>query len=443
MTVDLHDQLRELCAVIDDEQGSIGVQDVHARNEAVMPLDASFPSRRLRRPWLFVAGAAAFAIAAALPLLVLTSSDEPEVATSAETWSRVSGNEAVFDQGWMSSVTAGGPGLVAVGSAGDDSAAVWTSVDGITWSRVPDNSAVFGTEDVEPVLWSVTAGGPGLVAVGSAEDHVAAVWTSADGLTWSRIAHDDAVFPQGWMTSVTVGGPGLVAVGGLDPGAAVWTSVDGITWSRVALDESVFGESVMNAVTEGGPGLVAVGEDNGDAAVWTSPDGSIWSRVPHDEAAFGSSLITSAGGGDKSMASVTSGGPGLVAVGSDGRDAAVWTSVDGIIWSRVPDDEGVFGGDRRRRRTMSSVIVGGPGLVAVGDDGIFSAVSGDSLDAVVWTSVDGMTWSRVPSDESVFGDADLQTMNSVTVGGSGLVAVGAARSGDDGDAAVWVTETED
>ncbi len=36
------------------------------------------------------------------------------------------------------------------------------------------------------------------------------------------------------------------------------------------------------------------------------------------------------------MNGVTVGGPGLVAVGNDGFDAAVWISSDGVTWSRVP-----------------------------------------------------------------------------------------------------------
>ena len=80
------------------------------------------------------------------------------------------------------------------------------------------------------------------------------------------------------MWSVTVGGPGLVAVG-YDQGreaAAVWTSSDGRGWERVPHDEAVFGGDdgqAMGSVTAGGPGLVAVGHDEGRqaAAVWTSP----------------------------------------------------------------------------------------------------------------------------------------------------------------------------
>ncbi len=305
------------------------------------------------------------------------------------------------------------------------------TLSSLTWSRVPGDEAVFGGEGGQAMA-SVTAGGPGLVAVGrevSGRDSDAAVWTSPDGVTWSRVPHDEAVFggeASQAMASVTVGGPGLVAVGSDGPtddsDAAVWTSPDGITWSRVPHDDAVLGgegDQSMNSVTVGGPGLVAVGSEgplsNSNAAVWTSPDGVTWSRVPHDNAVFGSE-------GDQSMNSVTVGGPGLVAVGSVGSggdsDAAVWTSTDGITWSRVPDDEAaVLGG--RLSQLMLDVTVGGPGLVVVGSEGSFS-----NSEAAVWTSPDGVTWSRVPHDDAVFGGRFSQAMVSVTVGGPGLVAVG-------------------
>jgi hypothetical protein len=303
---------------------------------------------------------------------------------------------------------------------------------GYRWSRVADDDAVFGVDGDGPAMMSVTAGGPGLVAVGTDGSHYhgeeghlqewgdAAVWTSVDGVTWSRVPHDEAVFGGAVMSSVTVGGPGLVAVGGTNSGAAVWTSVDGIIWSRVPHDEAVFGgDADMSSVTAGGPGLVAVGPGflGGPAAVWTSADGLTWSRVPHDEAVFG-------GAG---MSSVTAGGPGLVAVGwfeedgENGQGAAVWTSVDGFTWSRVPHDETVFGGEAGQR--MTSVTAGGPGLVAVGFDGggIFSG----EYNAPVWTSVDGLTWTRVPIDEAIIGAPGGGTgLESVTVGSRGLIAVG-------------------
>jgi hypothetical protein len=341
----------------------------------------------------------------------------------------------------MSSVAVGGPGLVAVGSDEGD-AMVLTSVDGVTWSRVPHDETVFGGSSMR----SVTAWGSGLVAVGSVEqvsdtgDGDAAVWTSVDGITWSRVPHDEEVFGAAFMNSVIVGGPGLVAVGGTDwhrtdGDAVVWTSVDGITWSRVAHAETIFGgpkTQTMLDVVVGGPGLVAVGREGNDhswdnsfdnaAAVWTSVDGFTWSRVPHDETVFGTGgnarTATSPG---PVMLSVTAGGPGLVAVGN----RAVWTSPDGVTWARIRLDV-------TYRSLMTGVTAGGPGLVAVG--------LGSSGAAAVLTSVDGITWSQAPDDDAVFGSYG-DWIRDVTVGGPGLVAVGDA--GDAGAVWVWEAATED
>jgi photosystem II stability/assembly factor-like uncharacterized protein len=144
------------------------------------------------------------------------------------------------------------------------------------------------------------------------------------------------------------------------------------------------------------------------------------------------------------MVSVAAGGPGLVAVGSvtgehqtgpyEKTDAAVWISPDGFTWSRVPHDEDVFAtsgdlGDMHEQ--MLGVIAGGPGLVAVGTD------AGDQCgsDSAVWTSPDGFTWSRVPDLRNSDCDGPYDRMLSVTVGTSGLVAVGEEHS--PGAAAVW------
>ena len=376
-------------------------------------------------------------------------------------WSRVPDESGAIANGdtWIRSVVAGGPGFVAVGSD-NDWAAVWTSPDGVAWSRVPHDDAIFNSGRIS----SVVVGGPGLVAVGYFDEQPdlpvgvggggdAAVWTSPDGVAWSRVSQDEAVFGgpgHQWMSGVTIGGPGLVAVGWDESnGAAVWTSADGIVWSRVPPSDLLSsrlrdsGDS-MTAVTAGGPGLVAVGSNNvGDyhasiPAVWTSPDGINWSEVPDDTAFAGGS------DGYPRITSVTTGGPGLVAVGWIDGHAAVWTSPDGVAWSRVPHDDRIFGGSWT---SMSDVIDVGSGLIAVG-------VSHGQ--AAVWTSPDGVAWSRVPHDEALFGapispdqlgqaaDRGLRYgMAAVTAGPSGLVAVGLhGTNGYPFDAVVWVAEPE-
>ena len=240
-------------------------------------------------------------------------------------------------------------------------------------------SAVATTAAVSPPAplggRSVTAGGPGFVAVGSG------------------LAHDQRV-------------PRSSAASDIDVVAAVWTSTDGVTWSRVPHDESVFGgpgQPSMKIVIAGGPGLVAVGtqekdsamfQSDIDVAVWTSADGVAWSRVPHVESVFG-------GNDDQEIFAVIAGGPGLVAVGRDGAsyllgsigNAAVWTSPDGVTWSRVPHKDSVFG--KYTDQEMRHVVTRGSGLVASGVWEKDRAIWADKeRGTIVWASTDGVTWSR-------------------------------------------------
>lgn len=311
-------------------------------------------------------------------------------------WSRVAHQEGIFggpDLQYMYDVVQGPGNAVIVGASGpsaDQDAAVWTG-GGTIWKRAKDAPAVFGGTGNQ-VMYSVAAAGPGLVAVGtddSGGDLDAAVWTSAYGSTWTRVPHVEAVFGgahRQWMKGVTAGGPGVVAVG---------------------MDESIDGSS--------------------DAAVWTSVNGTSWTQVPHSEAVFG--------GGNVSMYGVVAGGPGLVAVGHEitngDSDAAVWTSVDGLTWTRVPHNESVFGGPSNQK--MLDVAVGGPGLIAVGYDN-----DGTDRDAAVWTSPDGLTWTRVPHDEATFGGPEIETMNGIAVDATGAaVAAGTQWFNYDYDAALW------
>ena len=367
-------------------------------------------------------------------------------------WARVPDDPGVFaaqsggTDAAMRSVVQGGPGLVAVGYeeiGGEWDGAVWTSADGLNWTRVPASPALGGPLDQDMV--QVVAGGPGLVAIGgeySGTDWNGAVWTSGDGVNWSRLPDDAATFggPGNQdVTSVVASGPGLVAVG-LDMSsgnsdAAVWTSGDGLTWTRVS-DPALGGEGdqVMESVAVAGPGLVAVGSDmtpDGQyrVAVWTSFDGLTWTRVPHDDAVFG-------GTGWRSMYVVAGWGQGVIAAGFEDlsgtdTDAAVWTSPDGVTWTRLADP-GVFGG-------AGGQWAGG----AVGFASGAVLVGGEENDAgeraVVWATLDGVTWTRIPDDTGLFSAPGWAELSQVAVGGPGLVGVGSAGSGESGSAAVWVS----
>ncbi len=398
--------------------------------------------------------------------------DTTEAAAVTMTWTRLDSDVlGGSEQQWIRDIAAGGSGLVAVGadgSGGDLDAAVWYSTDGHTWSKVVHDEAVFGGSG-DQYMMAVTAGGPGFVAVGedTSEDGssgISAVWISEDGISWSRVPHDEAAFggteqTNVFMKDVTVFGSELVAVGvEVTEGSAdavAWISADGISWERVPPDEAVFGGpqfQVMWAVVPAGPGLVAVGQ-GGDgagesgpgqpAAVWTSTDGRDWSRVPDQAALLSGYPARGPDNGDWArMDDVIVGGSGLVAVGRVGRcqdftcteDAAVWISADGVTWDRSNVEEAV-GMNFDRIFGVSSF---GDLLVATG---VGRAADVQLGPAVVWTSTDGgRTWERVPN-AAAFGKLN-EGPNAIYASvefESRLIAVGSWGS----DAAIWIATNEE
>lgn len=422
-------------------------------------------------------------------------------------WTRVEHDDVVFGDGSLryviNDVAYGDGRFVAVGYIDDGDppgmhGAAWVSADGSFWTRVPHDDGVFGTMADFTSATNVIALQDGYLATLCGEGFDGLI-RSYDGIHWSIIQLDPALFFQadyeellaGWSLSdpgfgagtaglkwsingTAVSGGRLVLVGSagygggsLAPGvsfdgdqfAFVLTSFDATTWTRVPHDESVFGglqdgRQYMTDVVAVEGGFVAVGADGSggdlDAAVWFSPDGLTWTRVAHDEAVFGGD-----GGPDSRVDQVMTGlaatPDGVLAVGietsglsaptevtSDDADGAVWFSGDGLNWIRIQHDEVEFGGPGDQ--SMCCVVAGQEGFVAVGTD----RSSTESYDpysriAAVWQSTDGSEWVRSGID----GLEPGSFMTSVTAGDGVFVAVGAVNDDtggywDGSHAAVWV-----
>jgi hypothetical protein len=196
--------------------------------------------------------------------------------TDGHRWTRVPDTHA-FDLSTMDHVARIGAMFVAIGSTTRSCAfrkLTWTSPDGLHWTS--HEVAAFKNGGPNDLV----ADGGRLVAVGqtgcttTVSTCRAAVWTSVDGITWQA---GTTAIPGGAMMETVAGGShGFVAVGfDANGGGVVWTSADGITW-RAALTVGV---------TAGMPPLGSVAATSGGyvmaagAAIWVSTDGSSWLDV--------------------------------------------------------------------------------------------------------------------------------------------------------------------
>jgi hypothetical protein len=344
-------------------------------------------------------------------------------------------------------------GLLAVGNtaarrstttgARDYDAAVWTRDATGTWQRAGDPAfAAPGNQEAT----DATVVDGRIVVVGSdssSGDHDSAVWTIAAGATgWSRVDPDAPGMREPgdqWVRGVTWTGSHVVAVGANrlhgDDDAAIWISTDGLGWALAVQGElGQPGDQQMTTVTMLGDRIVAAGYSevpgNRDAAVWISrDDGATWDPVEDD--ALG-------GEGDQQINAVIPAGPGLVAVGQEDRDgdrnAAVWTSTDGLRWERVDDPNDVLGGPGLQQ--MSGLAASDGVIVAAG-----SEVVDREIDGAVWTSRDGTTWTRedpTSPEMSTFTDYGRQGVRAILSTDAGFVAMGREGRGPNDDADVWI-----
>ena len=172
-------------------------------------------------------------------------------------------------------------GFVSVGNS-DHQAAVWVSEDGETWQRVPHDDGLFGiTQPTSGSTWmnDVVATPDGFMAVGVARNKPA-VWTSVDGYSWTRTSNQPAA-KGGYqpMNAVTRTEGWLVAVGFYQSStdtqtALAWVSHDnGQTWRTPTDEGSAFttprtGTIYPHDVVGDGTQLLAVGYRNDSAAIW-------------------------------------------------------------------------------------------------------------------------------------------------------------------------------
>jgi hypothetical protein len=329
-------------------------------------------------------------------------------------WTRI-GDVPAFGNGWVSSAVGTGAQLIAAGTTtagGQPHAAAWISPDGLSWVKLPDDAsftnASAGLVAVHAdtmVIAGARTGAPSGPGVGTPTIWLTQGLRSCDtcssspsGDPWRLAATS---FPRSGETAIgysglVAGGPGFVLAGSefsqpgagdIPVGAAVATSVDGSTWTMGQSTSPEFAGGSMRDVAAGPSGLAAVGETALDPTIWTSADGLTWTR-----------LVLSVPAKSASLRSIAGGPTTFVVVGDDGGSAMSWISADGRAWQAASKSPALA--DARMQR----VFWLGAEFVAIGES--------SSGDAVGWSSADGLSWTRFETG-SIFSQAHLQTAAAI------------------------------
>ena len=122
--------------------------------------------------------------------------------------------------------------------------------------------------------------------------------------------------------------------------------------------------------------------------------------------------------------------------GPDKTRSRIILSEDGLDWTAVPEAQLPDGGEGAYIR---HVIRGGPGFVAVGWRRNNPGVADADIDPVVWTSPDGESWTEAADPRGVLTQPGGQLIHKVVAGGPGLVAIGQDGGVKSYNTAIWTS----
>jgi hypothetical protein len=343
--------------------------------------------------------------------------------------------------GHIAPLLAGGPGgWLAVGPH-----AIWTSRDGTSWTL----AATHGVSQVSgDTINVVTRTAGGFLAGGRTAGGQGAVWTSPNGTDWQQVA-----IPGAESISFATAHEGDIVIVGARAGAGdgTWLSTDdGQAWTPVDIPLSNGGTPVIAGIGWDSAGLLAVRDGRaGDAVTYFSQNGKVWQ--------YAGTIGASSGLRPRV---VKGNGYGLVVAGQDntGQLVAYLSTDNGSTWrptailghaaaesvvgaAVAPGDSVIAIGATAATPTAQQAVLlkatpaaaqpvplPGPSLPAVS---VGATVQAGSMEIAVgsadgypaiWTRSSG-PWSLV-TRPGQFGTQGLGTLNTITHGPAGWLAVG-------------------
>ncbi|MCG9695387.1 Ig-like domain-containing protein [Shewanella sp. Isolate11] len=164
---------------------------------------------------------------------------------------------------------------------------IYSSVDGVNWTEESTNNYPQGNDaalvSFQDKLWAVAGNKSG--------NKLSEIWSSADGIDWSKAVDSSALGARA-VNQLLVFDNKLWAFGGYDdsqPLKDLWSSEDGTTWVKV-IDELPFADTQGYRVIVHDNKLIVMGGANTSGTpthqVWISTDGSDWRLALRQELNF-------------------------------------------------------------------------------------------------------------------------------------------------------------
>ena len=234
--------------------------------------------------------------------------------------------------GALTSVTHGRDGWLAVGVPGP---AVLTSANGTTWQ--PAAGPI--TRDLSDVGGLSAAAGPGGYVITGKEAEPdggceAYVFHSADLASWTRARDVNDTSGSSQVLAVAADGTGFVSVGSHNGQPALWTTADGTSWTTIVLPLPASATGVLQQVAVNGGQVIAAGVQisagaTSPLAVTSADGGMTFTPVPFGVPGADLAITALTADTSGSTAAVQSGTPGQQAV-------TAWTSTAGTSWTPSP-----------------------------------------------------------------------------------------------------------
>jgi len=277
-------------------------------------------------------------VASPIPPAGASPSIPPALVPPTITWSRVPLAPSVFEGAAVGLVVAGPDSLVAFGQETATLRPVtWTSRDGETWLRHPQAASVFGGGVPDAAI----AGGPGWIALGyrtTYEGLRREIWTSANGVAWTR--DPDPTGQRAIGSFARVGAIVLGALQGADGATSLVRTTDGLRWTDVRHPDLPIDATLLGA----GLGHFYAVDQAGSGDLWRSADGIAWSTAERPGAVStpgyfdeNGSPLSDQGWVDAPVA-MEEAADGLIVVWEGRNDCCSfpvqWHSADGRTWTQ-------------------------------------------------------------------------------------------------------------